>query len=108
MSHEVLRDLREVGSDGSPRVRGPVRDRVSTQPEPDQGKAGKPARRSLLWRIAASIILVAILVGIGVLIARPAKPNDCAGLLRQAEYSSDMGTLIAEAGCEDLDPTVRP
>jgi hypothetical protein len=29
-------------------------------------------------------------------------------LHRQAAYSSDAATLLTEAGCGDLDPTVRP
>ncbi len=39
-------------------------------------------------------------------------PADCAALLRQAEYTSDVGTLLDEAGCVEPtpahDPTAQP
>ena len=98
--HEVLRDLREVGSDGPPRVRGPVRDRVSAQPEPDPGAAGKPARRAFLWRLVATAIIVGILVLIGLTTGGSASdPSRCDELRRQSEWTSDVAVEMEENGC---------
>jgi hypothetical protein len=108
VSHETVRDLRQDQAAGAPRVRGPVRDRVSTEPQPDQGGGGASARRPLLWRIAATVFLGLVLVGVGLLVGSDDPAPDCAVLHRQAAYSSDAATLLTEAGCGDLDPTVRP
>lgn len=103
--HEVLRDLREVGSDGPPRVRGPVRDRVSTQPEPDQGAAGKPGRRSLLWRLAAGavvFVLGLILIWVAAGSYTPPDPAECAALRDMAEQGDDVVYEMERRGCPDV------
>jgi hypothetical protein len=77
-----------------------VRDRVSTQPEPDQGAAGEPARRAFLWRLVATAFIVGILVLIGLTTGAPASdPSRCDELRRQSEWTSDVAVEMEENGC---------
>jgi hypothetical protein len=62
-------------------------------------------------RAIAGAVLAGLLAAAAIAAAAAWEPpgqSRCAVLLEQAEHTSDVGVLIEEAGCADLDPTAPP